>query len=567
MKNYDCPDTDVVLASRRERAEPPHGQDASSTRQAKCGRVWKSIDRRWFVFGAALLALVVGLLLHRRFFHDDAYISLRYGERLLAGKGLTWNDGERIEGFSSPLWLAQIVLLGLLGVPLALAAQVLGVLYALATVVLWVGTGKGTKANPAGLLVLVTIPGWALWALGGLETISACFWILMSLVLVWRMRDAPSSRTRGLVLGFSLAAVALSRPEGIAVGVTLLCAAAFVRRGRDLVLAAAPLVVLFGGYQIFRLAYFGDWIANAARAKAIDLPVGARLADAATYVIESAQQWLAAALVATWLIIWSPDRRRIWVLLLPCLPLLALVVVGGGDHMLGARFMLAPVAVLALAGSLAAPSPRGGVRATALVLVAVSALWQLQLSWRYPAARNPAAALGEFVGRVLEDRLPPGTLVAAATAGSLPYFAPSLSFIDTLGINDRHIARAVPAPMPRALSQPDGWFAVPGHRRGDGPYVLSRRPDLIMLGGAHGDIDPWFLGDFQLLMSERFRADYAPWRWLVPVPPSYQPWVVDQIDPETGRLPITFYVRRDSGVWPVVARQGEPLRPPWIADR
>jgi hypothetical protein len=521
------------------------------------------IDGRWLVFGAALLAMAAGLLIHRHFFHDDAYISLRYAERLLAGKGLTWNDGERVEGFSNPLWLAQLVLLGLLGVPLALAAQVLGVLYAIATVVLWVRS----RSNPAGLLALVTVPGWTLWALGGIETISACFWILMSLVLVWGMRDAPPSRARGLALGFSLAAVALGRPEGIAVSLTLLCAAAFARRGRDLGLAAAPLAILWGGYEIFRLAYFGDWIANGARAKAMDLPLGALFADAATYVIESAREWLAAALVATWLIVHSPDRRRIWVLLLPCLPLFALVVVGGGDHMLGARFMLAPVAVLALAGSLAAPSPRRGVRATMLVLVGISALWQLQLSWRYPAARNPAAALGEFVGRVLEDRLPPGTLVAAATAGSLPYFARSLSFIDTLGINDRHIARTVFVPMPRALAQPDSWFAVPGHRRGDGLYVLSRRPDAIMLGGAHGDINPWFLGDFQLLMSELFRADYAPWRLLVPVPSSYQPWVIDQIDPQTGRLPIVLYLRRDSPVWPAVARQGEPLKPPWMADR
>ncbi len=299
----------------------------------------------------------------------------------------------------------------------------------------------------------------------------------------------------------------------------------------------------------------------------MDLPLTDLLADAAAYVTESAQQWLAAALVATWMIVSSSDRRRVWLLLLPCLPLLALVVVGGGDHMLGARFMLAPIAVLCLAGSLAAPSPRAGVRAATLVLVGISALWQLQLSWRHPAERNPAAAIGEFVGRVLEDRLAPGTLVAAATAGSVPYFAPSLSFIDTLGINDRHIARISPAPMPRALREPDGWFAVAGHRRGDGAYVLSRRPDLIMLGGAHGDIAPWFLGDFQLLMSASFRADYAPWHLLVPVPASYQALLVDQIDPLTGRLPITVYVRRDSRMWPVVARQGEPLRPPWMADQ
>ena len=515
------------------------------------------------IFGVALLALLLGLFIHRHFFHDDAYISLRYAERLLAGKGLTWNDGERVEGFSNSLWLAHIVLLGLLGVPLVLAAQVLGVLYALATVILW----YRCKAHPAGLLVLVTIPGWTLWALGGLETISVCFWILLSLVLVWRMREARPSRARALGFGFSLAAVALGRPEGIAVSLTLLCAAAFARRGCDLMLAAAPLALLYGGYQIFRMAYFGDWIANAARAKMMDLPLTDLLADAAAYVTESAQQWLAAALVATWMIVSSSDRRRVWLLLLPCLPLLALVVVGGGDHMLGARFMLAPIAVLCLAGSLAAPSPRAGVRAATLVLVGISALWQLQLSWRHPAERNPAAAIGEFVGRVLEDRLAPGTLVAAATAGSVPCFAPSLSFIDTLGINDRHIARISPAPMPRALREPDGWFAVAGHRRGDGAYVLSRRPDLIMLGGAHGDIAPWFLGDFQLLMSASFRADYAPWHLLVPVPASYQALLVDQIDPLTGRLPITVYVRRDSRMWPVVARQGEPLRPPWMADQ
>jgi hypothetical protein len=200
------------------------------------------------LFGVALLALLVGLLIHRRFFHDDAYISLRYAERLLAGKGLTWNDGERIEGFSNPLWLAHIVLLGLVGVPLALAAQVLGVLYALTTVVLWCRC-ETSRADPAGLLVLVTVPGWALWALGGLETISACFWILLSLVLVWGMREAPPSRARALGFGFSLAAVALGRPEGIAVSLALLFAAAFGRRGRDLLLAAAPLALLYGGYQ------------------------------------------------------------------------------------------------------------------------------------------------------------------------------------------------------------------------------------------------------------------------------------------------------------------------------
>src|SRR5687768_11268585 len=36
---------------------------------------------------------------------DDAFISLRYADRLVAGDGLTWTDGERVEGYSNLLWV------------------------------------------------------------------------------------------------------------------------------------------------------------------------------------------------------------------------------------------------------------------------------------------------------------------------------------------------------------------------------------------------------------------------------------------------------------------------------
>ena len=39
------------------------------------------------------------------FIADDALISLRYSQRLLAGQGLTWNPGERVEGYSNLLWV------------------------------------------------------------------------------------------------------------------------------------------------------------------------------------------------------------------------------------------------------------------------------------------------------------------------------------------------------------------------------------------------------------------------------------------------------------------------------
>jgi hypothetical protein len=513
------------------------------------------------LFAAAVLLAGSAIVVQRHFFHDDAFIVLRYVERLLDGRGLTWNDGERVEGFSSPAWLAQLGLLVRLGVAAPSAARGLGLAYAIAVVVLW----YRARAEPAGLLAWITVPGVALWTWGGLETISACFWLLAALLLVRRLQHEEPSRGETIFLAVALAAVVLTRPEGIAVALACLAAAWPTRRRPAFLVAALTVGACFAGYEVFRLVYFGDVIANGVRAKALGLPVGERLENAAVYVVRTAPQWLAAVLLPAWLWATSPKRAGLAWLLLPILPLLLVVLAGGGDHMLGARFMLAPVAVLCLAACLAPPSPRRLVRRTTVVLAALAASWQLHLTLHNPAAPNPAAAVGEIVGRTLEASFPRGTWVAAATAGSLPYFAPSLCFIDTLGLNDRHIAGTAPAALPAALRRLADWSLVPGHHRGDGAYVLSRRPDVVILGGANGDVAPWFAGDYQLLMAREFQAGYAPWRLLLAVPPSARPWVEDELEAATGKLPLTLYVRRDSPAWAVVAAMATPLPPPWPA--
>lgn len=110
---------------------------------------------------------------------------------------------------------------------------------------------------------------------------------------------------------------------------------------------------------------------------------------------------------------------------------------------------------------------------------------------------DPAVRLGRAVGEWLRDNYPDTTRVATNGAGSLPYFA-RLPVIDMLGLTDRHIARAVPD-----RSQ---WT---GHEKGDGAYVLRRRPQIIILGGPEGSEEPWpFPGDRQIAASPAFRAVY-----------------------------------------------------------
>ena len=84
--------------------------------------------RRFVVPLVAVCAIaIVGLAyLFRVGLIDDTYIFLRYARNLADGNGPVFNVGERVEGFSSPLWTILLGLAGFLGADLEMAARVLG---------------------------------------------------------------------------------------------------------------------------------------------------------------------------------------------------------------------------------------------------------------------------------------------------------------------------------------------------------------------------------------------------------------------------------------------------------
>ena len=103
----------------------PHRRRALSPEQARRIR-WA--QRGILAVGLALL--VWNVQRSWLFLTDDALISLRYTERLLQGEGLTWNDGERVEGYSNLLWVLILAVPGLLGLDLVGSAVGLGLLCA-----------------------------------------------------------------------------------------------------------------------------------------------------------------------------------------------------------------------------------------------------------------------------------------------------------------------------------------------------------------------------------------------------------------------------------------------------
>ena len=83
------------------------------------------------VYGAVFIAKTIfvadGKLYSALF--DDAMISMTYARNLAQGLGPVWNPGERVEGYTNPLWVVFLAGIHLLPIPenwISLAVQIAG---------------------------------------------------------------------------------------------------------------------------------------------------------------------------------------------------------------------------------------------------------------------------------------------------------------------------------------------------------------------------------------------------------------------------------------------------------
>jgi hypothetical protein len=77
----------------------------------------------------AAIAIFIFNCTNLLFTQDDAYISFRYAANFLAGKGLVYNAGEHVEGYTNFLWVLIIALFkGLFGLDFIFTSRLLGVL-------------------------------------------------------------------------------------------------------------------------------------------------------------------------------------------------------------------------------------------------------------------------------------------------------------------------------------------------------------------------------------------------------------------------------------------------------
>jgi hypothetical protein len=129
--------------------------------------------------------------------------------------------------------------------------------------------------------------------------------------------------------------------------------------------------------------------------------------------------------------------------------------------------------------------------------VADPGLYLQAQSWR------DAFSIRKDAGMYLHNNFPKDTVVALNPAGIIPYYS-ELETIDMLGLNDIHIAH-------QGKRDYSLWYA---HQAGDGAYVLSRKPDIIIFTGRTLSAEPGeFISDREIWDSTEFKSDYKLVEW------------------------------------------------------
>lgn len=439
---------------------------------------------------AGAAALFVAVLRTSRVVIDDAFISFRYLDHWLAGHGLVFNVGERLEGYTNFLWIVALAPLRVAGLSPETASLVLSV--AAVVALLWAVHGAATAlsgnalAGAFALILALSSASLAFYTGSGMETVFfAALIALANGQLAQRGGITP-------LAAFLFGLATLTRPDGV-----LFAGAAFLAFSvpsasgvpggmRALLRAVAAYAILPIMHLLFRLSYYGEWLPNTFYAKATGIE-----ADLLTLGLDYLAGFLRSGgvvpAVAAALAVFSRAARNRTGAALTIQVILQSGYTAwvGGDSFPLTRFLLPLLPCLAVLGGVGILGllQRGKVVerwwAPAVILplaIAATSLDHLTYSKGSVAILRANKAEREEMAAWISRRFPDAKSLAVNAAGVIPYRT-GLPAIDMLGLADRHIARAKVA-----TSEEGNRFA--GHFKHDGHYVLSRAPDVVVMSSG-----------------------------------------------------------------------------------
>jgi hypothetical protein len=443
---------------------------------------------------------------------DDAMISMRYAYNLAHGNGLVWNPGERVEGFTNPLWVLYMSLLHLLPLPLAqlsLLVQITGAALLAANLYFVRRIVEHFTTDPSAMLAAVALTAFYAplnsWGLLGMEVSALALILTATVWLILRKGQNHFSPWVYVLLGLAtLVRFDMAVPYLVILG--MLSMVQRQQRSRHLLWGLAVLALCLGGQTLARYAYYGQLLPNTYYLKVQGWPFSLRILRGlfalAWFMYYS--NWILFLLPLTFLFF-----RRDWKVILPLAVLLGQLVYSvyvGGDAWEehgGANRYIA-IAMPLFFGSLAValgalrsraaqafPAKRAVAVGSALVWAAVFIIGLLNFNllmgdWksieRWDLARRPDYVAGSDhnlgIALALQATTKPGASIAVIGAGTIPYLLPDRRALDILGKTDPVIAHE---PVRTPMSIEDVPDMRPGHMKWDYSRTFGElKPDVIV---------------------------------------------------------------------------------------
>jgi arabinofuranosyltransferase len=478
-----------------------------------------------------LVFLALGVLAwSNRFIQDDAFISFRYADNFAHGKGLVWNAGERVEGYTNFLWTIILSIPPALNLDPVKFSFVLGLgLFELSLYFAWRLASILLNSKHLALLVILFLGmnhSFSSYATGGMETqlqtclFLACMFLLFESVQP-ALADGSSPKGAGasqthpltqvvltdttakdkwpaarlLLLSVLLSLAVLTRLDSLLlVFLVLSVALADILRGEQsatqkpaqAIYLLTPLALVVGGWLIWKARFYGSVLPNTFYVKVASLNSFKR---GMIYVYLFFHSYWLVLFPFLYLIFAKrllQKHNRAWLLLSIITVLWLLYIVAVGGDFMEFRFIVPvlPFILMQIVWLIFAHVRTVKLQIVMLLLVLAGSLHHA-LTFANPSLRyydvESTKGLADLltqgrtdwieIGKVLGDAFDhdPNVSIATTAAGAIPFYS-RLKTVDILGLNDKWVAR-----------HGEIVASKPGHqRRAPLNYLMERKVNLLI---------------------------------------------------------------------------------------
>jgi hypothetical protein len=483
---------------------------------------------------------------HYAVLFDDAMISMQYARNLAQGYGPVFNaGGDRVEGYSNPLWVGYMALFHLLPIPtpyISLAIQISGAIFMVLSLILIRRITTSMLDSPSAWLIPLVAVGLTAfyypltqWSQLGLEV--SILTLLASLV-VWIVLNLLKEQKFSAWLYILLGVCTLIRIDMLGFGLVTWAFLVLVdkqNRRKNLLWGAVILGAFVIGQTVARYLYYGNVLPNTYYLKMTGSPLLLRIKRGFYVFFKFAWNFNVVLFLLPFLYLLFRRDRAVWYLFLAFGVQVAYSIYVGGDaweNRGGAnRFFAIVMPIFMVLFALTLEKLRQAILAfmragpkpllsrwveplshTALVGLAVISLINFNTlldtdSLQYATLQKPSIyVIGqEKILRIAlfarQITTPQATILAVA-AGGVPYFSGRTTY-DLLGKSDSLIAHEAMHIDPTASL----LDFRPGHNKWDYAHSIGDlKPDLIpeIWEGTQAEAQP-YLKDYTVIQMDQFK--------------------------------------------------------------